>query len=65
VMMVNDLDGARFDIRPLDQPALYSDFVLIEPTRRVLSPAAALFASMLRETTEQTITIRQARMREA
>jgi LysR family nitrogen assimilation transcriptional regulator len=64
VMMVNDLDGARFDIRPLDEPPLHSDFVLIEPTRRVLSPAAALFASMLRENAELTITRRQALMRD-
>lgn len=64
VMMVNDLDGARFDIRPLDQPALYSDFVLIEPTRRVLSPAAAMFAAILRETAEQTITTRQTIMQD-
>ncbi len=32
---------------PLDDPPFYSEFVLIEPARKVLSPAAALFARLL------------------
>lgn len=53
VMMVADLDDGRFEIRPLDDPPFYSEFVLIEPSRKVLSPAAALFAEILKEQTER------------
>ncbi len=47
IMMLADLDGGHFEIRPLDDPPFYSEFVLIEPARKVLSPAAALFARLL------------------
>lgn len=47
IMMVSDLDGGRFDIRPLDDPPFYSEFVLIEPSRKAMTPAAALFADIL------------------
>jgi DNA-binding transcriptional LysR family regulator len=53
VMMVADLDDGRFEIRPLDDPPFYSEFVLIEPSREVMSPAAALFAKILKEQTER------------
>lgn len=53
VMMVADLDDGRFEIRPLDDPPFYSEFVLIEPSRKVMSPAAALFAEILKEQTER------------
>lgn len=53
VMMVSDLDGARFDIRPLDDPPFYSEFVLIEPARKAMSPTAALFANILKAQTER------------
>ena len=53
VMMVADLDDGRFEIRPLDDPPFYSEFVLIEPSRKVMSPAAALFAKILKEQTER------------
>ncbi|MBN9004058.1 MAG: LysR family transcriptional regulator [Rhizobiales bacterium] len=53
VMMVADLDEGRFEIRPLDDPPFYSEFVLIEPSRKVMSPAAALFAEILKEQTER------------
>jgi LysR family transcriptional regulator, nitrogen assimilation regulatory protein len=48
VMMMSDLDGDRFSIRPLDDPPFHSEFVLIEPSRRALSPAAARFAAVLK-----------------
>ena len=48
VMMMSDLDGDRFTIRPLDDPPFHSEFVLIEPSRRAMSPAAALFAAILK-----------------
>lgn len=53
VMMVADLDDGRFEIRPLDDPPFFSEFVLIEPSRKVMSPAAALFAKILKEQTER------------
>jgi len=47
VMMAGDRGGARFEIRPLAAPPLYSDFVMIEPARRALAPATRLFADLL------------------
>jgi DNA-binding transcriptional LysR family regulator len=47
IMMVSDLDGGRFSIRPLDDPPFYSEFVLIEPSRKAMAPVAALFAEIL------------------
>lgn len=64
VMMVNDLDGSRFDIRPLSEPELYTDFVLIEPTRKVLSPAAQLFATLLKNVSASTIITREEKMQQ-
>ena len=60
-MMVSDLDDGRFDIWPLQDPAFYSEFVLIEPTRKVMSPAATMFAEML--TAEAAGSTRQKRRR--
>jgi DNA-binding transcriptional LysR family regulator len=54
VMMVSDLDDGRFDVRPLEDPPFYSEFVLIEPARKVMSPAAALFADILGIEAEQS-----------
>ena len=48
IMMASDLDDGRFDIRPLQDPPFYSEFVLIEPARKVMSPAAAMFADLLK-----------------
>lgn len=55
LLMVSDLDDRRFEIRPLDEPPFYSEFVLIEPSRRVMSPAAALFADILKGQTERAL----------
>lgn len=60
VMMVSDLDEGRFDVRPLDPP-FYSDFVLIEPARKIMSPAAALFADILEERARQSQLVFQER----
>jgi DNA-binding transcriptional LysR family regulator len=54
VMMVSDIDDGQFDIRPLEDPPFYSEFVLIEPARKVMSPAAALFADILRMEAEKS-----------
>jgi DNA-binding transcriptional LysR family regulator len=64
VMMVNDLMGGQFDIRPLDAPPLFSDFVTIEPSRRMLSPAAQVFADILRDETGRAIAHRAALLRQ-
>ncbi|MDH8195759.1 LysR substrate-binding domain-containing protein, partial [Klebsiella pneumoniae] len=61
VMMVSDLDEDRFDVRPLDEPPFYSEFVLIEPARKVMSPAAALFAEILKMEAEGALLIFQKR----
>lgn len=44
-----DRDGDVRRVSPLAEPALYSDFVTIEPARRPLSPQAALLLEALRE----------------
>lgn len=54
VMMVSDIDDGQFDVRPLEDPPFYSEFVLIEPARKVMSPAAALFADILRMEAEKS-----------
>jgi DNA-binding transcriptional LysR family regulator len=47
ILMANDGDGTRYEIRPLDDPPLRSEFVLIEPARSAMKPAARLFADHL------------------
>ena len=54
VMMSSDIDRDRFDIRPLADPPMYSDFILIEPSRKLMTPAAALFASVLKAEAERS-----------
>lgn len=53
IMMVSDLDTGPFEIRPLEDPPLHSDFIMIEPARKVKSPAAALFADILKMEAER------------
>ena len=62
VMLIGDLDGDRFEIRPLAEPPLYSDFVLIEAARRALSPAARIFADLMGEEARKTVALRRARL---
>ncbi len=62
VMMFNELDGERFDIRPLAEPALFADFVLIEPARRAMTPAAKLFSDLLAEEAVRATEFRRARI---
>jgi LysR family nitrogen assimilation transcriptional regulator len=63
LMMVSDLDEGRYDIRALDDPALYADFILIQPARKAMTPAATLFADMLKQETEQAQKIFHKRVR--
>lgn len=53
LMMASDFDSGEFDVRPLEDPPFFSEFVLIEPARKVMSPAAALFADILKTEAEQ------------
>jgi LysR family transcriptional regulator, nitrogen assimilation regulatory protein len=59
VIMARDFDGERFEIRPLDHPRLDTDFVLIEPARRAMRPAARLLADILKSEAECAIAARQ------
>lgn len=52
IMMVGDFDRDRFSIRPLDEPPMHSEFVLIEPARRRMSGTAAMFAELLKAEAE-------------
>jgi LysR family nitrogen assimilation transcriptional regulator len=65
LMMVSDLDEGRYDIRALEDPAMYADFILIQPARKALTPAAALFANMLKHETEQAQKIFHERVKDA
>jgi DNA-binding transcriptional LysR family regulator len=65
VMMMSDLDEGRFEIRPLQDPPFYSEFVLIEPARKVMSPAAALFADMLKSEAERAQAVYRTRTKES
>ena len=47
ILMANDGDGGRYEIRPLDDPPMRSEFVLIEPARSAMKPAARLFSEHL------------------
>lgn len=53
ILMADDRGGERFDIRPLDEPPLRSDFVLIEPARAAMKPAARLLADLLQGETQR------------
>lgn len=55
LICVTDADGERRRISPVDAPPLHSDFVVIEPARRPLSPQARLFLDTLREETARLV----------
>ena len=48
IICAGDADGATRRVHPLTGPDLHSDFVLIEPARGALSPAARAFVAVLR-----------------
>jgi DNA-binding transcriptional LysR family regulator len=52
VMMTSGLDGDRFTVHPLDDPPFDSEFVPIEPSRRAMPPATALFTGILKAEAE-------------
>lgn len=47
IVCAGDADGRMRRVHPLTAPDLHSDFVLIEPARGVLSPAARAFVAVL------------------
>jgi LysR family transcriptional regulator, nitrogen assimilation regulatory protein len=55
IIMAGDCDGSQFEIRPIVDPRLDVDFVLIEPARRAMQPAARLFANVLKSESERAI----------
>ena len=57
IMMVSDVERPRLTINPIVDPGLTVDLVLIEPSRRVLSPAAKAFVDTLQYETERLNTV--------
>ena len=55
VIMGADFGGEDYEVRPLTDPALQSDFVLIEPARRTMSVAASLFVDLLRDEAHRAV----------
>ncbi len=55
MICVSDADGSQRRISPLADPPLYSDFVVIEPSRRPLSPQARLFLDVMRAEVEDLV----------
>ncbi|WP_088344522.1 MULTISPECIES: LysR family transcriptional regulator [Rhodomicrobium] len=51
IMMVSDVERPLLTINPIVGPILPVELVLIEPSRRVLSPAAQAFVDILQEET--------------
>ena len=49
LICVGDAEGTTRRVSPIADPPLHSDFVVIEPARRPLSPAALLFLDALRD----------------
>jgi LysR family nitrogen assimilation transcriptional regulator len=54
-----------FSVNPLVDPALTLDLVLIEPARRTLAPAAALFLAMLEQEAARISAVREAAYQES
>ena len=49
VLCIADADGRERRVSPIVDPAMVSEFVVIGPARRSLSPAASLFLAAMRE----------------
>jgi DNA-binding transcriptional LysR family regulator len=61
-MVVSDIDRAQYEIRPIVDPPFYSELVFIEPAQRALSPAARLFADLLKAEAADSVTVFGARL---
>ncbi|MGA7329199.1 MAG: LysR family transcriptional regulator [Rhodomicrobium sp.] len=55
IIMAGDFEGEQYEIRPLVDPRLDIDFVLIEPARKATPAAARHFARVLKEESEKAI----------
>jgi LysR family transcriptional regulator, nitrogen assimilation regulatory protein len=53
IMMAVDDPAGRLKVAPLAEPPMSLDLVLIEPSRKPLSPAASLFLDMLQNEAER------------
>lgn len=53
VMMAADVESESFTVNPIVDPPLVLDLVVIEPSRRAMSPAAARFFAILGEETRR------------
>lgn len=55
VICVGDADGRARHVNALHEPALHSEFVVVEPARRALNPAAEAFLTTLRAEIDRLI----------
>lgn len=53
LMMSHDLDGGRWSVCPIVQPALWADMMLIESVKWPIDPATAAFLMVLEEETHK------------
>jgi DNA-binding transcriptional LysR family regulator len=53
IMMAGETAASAFSVRPIDDPPLFLDLVVIEPARRQMRPEAAAFFSVLAEETRR------------
>jgi DNA-binding transcriptional LysR family regulator len=53
IMMAGEAGESPFSVRPIDDPPLFLDLVVIEPARRQMRPEAAAFFSVLAEETRR------------
>lgn len=56
VLCIADADGRERRVNPIIDPEMFSEFVVIEPARRALSPAASLFLAAMREEIDKLAT---------
>ena len=48
MLCINETDGSQRSLHPVSDPEFYSDFVMIAPSRRPLSPQAEYVLEALR-----------------
>ena len=53
IMMANEIENPRLTVNPIVDPSLTLDLAMIEPSRRMLTPAARVLYEMLKESAEE------------
>jgi DNA-binding transcriptional LysR family regulator len=53
IMMANEIEHPRVTVSPIVDPSLALDLAMIEPSRKMLTPAAKVFYGMLKEAAEE------------